>query len=117
MSTTVAEARKAPRRASLRERTREGRYAFLLLIPSAVVVFGIVVYPIIKTLITSFYAVKSPFPGDYPGVGVRNYTTALHQGEFWSSVLRTLYFTAVSTTLEVLFGLGIALLLNAPLRM
>src|ERR1700760_4589889 len=105
MSTTVAEVREPPRRISLRERTREGRYAFVLLIPSIIVVFGIVIYPIIKTLITSFYSVKSPFPGDYPWVGLRNYTTALHQAEFWSSILRTLYFTAVSTTLEVVLGL------------
>jgi multiple sugar transport system permease protein/N,N'-diacetylchitobiose transport system permease protein len=117
VSTTAAPARPAPQRLSLRARTREGRYAFLLLIPSIVVVFGIVIYPIIKTLITSFYAVKSPFPAAWPGVGLRNYTTALSQGEFWSSVLRTLYFTGVSTALEVLFGLGIALLLNARLRM
>jgi ABC-type sugar transport system permease subunit len=117
MASTVAEVRDPPRRISLRERTREGRFAFALLIPSIVVVFGIVIYPIIKTLITSFYAVKSPFPGTWPGVGLRNYTTALHQAEFWSSILRTLYFTAVSTTFEVILGLGIALLLNAPLRM
>jgi multiple sugar transport system permease protein/N,N'-diacetylchitobiose transport system permease protein len=117
VSTTAVPARSAPRRVSLKTRTREGRYALLLLIPSIVVVFGIVIYPIVKTLITSFYAVKSPFPGAWPGVGLRNYTAALKQGEFWSSVLRTLYFTGVSTALEVVFGLGIALLLNARLRM
>ena len=36
--------------------------------------------------------------------------------DFWSAVRRTAYFTFVSTGLELVLGLGIALLLNAPLR-
>ncbi len=102
---------------SWRARTREARFALLLLVPSVIVVFGIVIYPIIKTLITSFYAVDSPFPKAWPGVGLGNYSRALSSPQFWSSVERTAYFTFVSTGLELLFGMGIALLLYAPLRM
>jgi len=98
-------------------RTRESRFALALLIPSVIVVFGIVVYPVIKTLITSFYAVDSPFPKAWPGVGFDNYTKALSSAHFWSAVERTAYFTFVSTALELVFGIGIALLLYAPLRM
>jgi multiple sugar transport system permease protein/N,N'-diacetylchitobiose transport system permease protein len=102
---------------SWRARTRESRFALALLVPSVVVVFGIVIYPIIKTLITSFYAVDSPFPRPWPGVGFHNYTQALSNPAFWSAVKRTAYFTFVSTALELVFGMGIALLLYAPLRM
>ncbi|HEY0516380.1 MAG TPA: sugar ABC transporter permease, partial [Solirubrobacteraceae bacterium] len=84
---------------------------------SVIVVFGIVIYPIIKTLITSFYAVDSPFPKAWPGVGLDNYSKALSNPGFWSAVERTGYFTIVSTALELVFGIGIALLLNARLRM
>jgi multiple sugar transport system permease protein/N,N'-diacetylchitobiose transport system permease protein len=98
-------------------RTREARFALALLIPSIVVVFGIVVYPVIKTLITSFYAVDSPFPKAWPGVGLDNYTKALSSAQFWSAVERTAYFTFTSTALELVFGICIALLLYAPLRM
>jgi ABC-type sugar transport system permease subunit len=105
-----------PRPLSWRARTREIRFAALLLVPSVIVVFGIVIYPILRTLYTSFYDVNSPFPGTYPFVGLDNYTHALGNPDFWSAVKRTTYFTVVSTTLEVTFGLGIALLLNAPLR-
>jgi ABC-type sugar transport system permease subunit len=104
-----------PRR-SWRARTRDVRFALVLLIPSVVVVFGIVVYPILRTLYTSFYDVNSPFPGAYPFVGFDNYTHALGSADFWSAVERTGYFTIVLTFLEVTLGLGIALLLNAPLR-
>jgi ABC-type sugar transport system permease subunit len=106
----------APPRPSWRTRTSEGRFAALLLLPSVIVVFGIVIYPILRTLYTSFYAVDSPFPGHFNFVGLRNYTFALGHSEFWSAVGRTAYFTILSTSLELAFGIGIALLLNAPLR-
>jgi ABC-type sugar transport system permease subunit len=106
----------AARSPSWRARTRELRFAALLLIPSVIVVFGIVIYPIVRTVYTSFYDVNSPFPGTYPFAGLDNYTHALGNPDFWSAVRRTVYFTVVSTGLELVFGLGIALLLNAPLR-
>jgi ABC-type sugar transport system permease subunit len=106
----------AARRLSWRARTRELRFAALLLIPSVIVVFGIVIYPILRTVYTSFYDVNSPFPGTYPFAGLDNYTHALGNPDFWSAVRRTVYFTVVSTGLELVFGLGIAMLLNAPLR-
>src|SRR5947209_12322850 len=101
---------------SWRARTREGRFALALLAPSIIVVFGIVIYPILKTLNTSFYAVDTPFAGHFPFIWFRNYTFALSHSEFWSAVARTAYFTVVSTGLELVFGIGVALLLYAPLR-
>jgi ABC-type sugar transport system permease subunit len=101
---------------SWRARTREGRFAAALLLPSVIAVFGIVVYPILRTLYTSLHAVNSPLPGHYSWVGLRNYTFALTHADFWSAVERTAYFTFVSTALELVLGIGIALLLNAPLR-
>jgi ABC-type sugar transport system permease subunit len=99
-----------------RARTREGRLALALLAPSIVVVFGIVIYPILRTLYTSFFAVDTPFPGHFPFIGLRNYTFALSHSEFWSAVGRTAYFTIISTGAELVLGMGIALLLYAPLR-
>jgi multiple sugar transport system permease protein/N,N'-diacetylchitobiose transport system permease protein len=61
--------------------------------------------------------VTSPFPGAYPWVGLGHYGDILHDGAVWSAVLRTLYFTGLSTVLEIGCGIGLALLLNAPLRM
>ena len=101
---------------SWRARTREGRFALALLAPSIIVVFGIVIYPILRTLYTSLFAVDTPFPGHFPWVGLDNYKFAITHGEFWSAVERTAYFTIVSTGLELVFGMGIALLLYAPLR-
>src|SRR5205085_8166994 len=115
-STPTAGTLPRTRSTSWRARTREGRFALALLAPSIVVVFGIVIYPILRTLYTSLFRVDTPFPGQFPFIGLRNYSFALSQPEFWSAVRRTAYFTVVSTGLELVFGIGIALLLYAPLR-
>jgi ABC-type sugar transport system permease subunit len=94
----------------------QARLAFWLLVPAAVAVFGVIVYPLLRTILISLFQVQSSLATDTPFVGVRNYTQLLGSGEFWSAVGRTLYFTLVSTGLELVFGLLIAGLLNAPLR-
>ena len=91
---------------------REGWLALLLLLPSLVVVFGIVIYPLVHTLYTSLFAVDSAFPGSYPFVGLKNYLQALKGGDFWASILRTAYFTLVTTFAEVILGILLGLLLN-----
>jgi multiple sugar transport system permease protein/N,N'-diacetylchitobiose transport system permease protein len=88
----------------------------MLLIPSLVVVFGIIIYPLLKTLYTSFYDVNSVFPGSYPFIGLRNYSTIFHSAEFWSALRRTAYFTIVSTFLEVILGVMLGILLNQKFK-
>ncbi|NUR31542.1 MAG: sugar ABC transporter permease, partial [Catenulispora sp.] len=99
---------------------RRGRVALLayaLLVPAALVVFGVVLYPAGRALVISFFDVDSPFPGAYPFVGLRNYTDILTGARFWTAAQHTMYFTLASTTLEVVLGLGLAHLLAAPIRL
>ncbi|GAA1662586.1 sugar ABC transporter permease [Fodinicola feengrottensis] len=98
-------------------RTREPRFAAALLIPSVIVVFGIVLYPILRTLYTSFFTVDTPFPGTYPFVGLENYGKIITDPAVWAAIGRTAYFTLLSTALEIGLGIGLALLLNAKLRL
>lgn len=95
----------------------QGGLAALLLLPAAVVVFGIIVYPILRTVLISFFNVDSAVATSTPFVGIRNFTDIIGNSDFWSTMGRTLYFTVLSTSLELLLGLGLALLMNAPLRM
>lgn len=99
-----------------RRRESQGRLAFWLLLPAAVAVFGVIVYPIFRTLLISFFEVNSVLAVDTPFVGFGNYASALASSGFWSSLGRTLYFTFTSTALELVLGLGLAALLNAPMR-
>ena len=95
---------------------REGGLALLLLLPSAVLVFGIIIYPLLRTLWTSLFAVDSPFPGHYPFVGLGNYRHTFSNPEFWAAIRRTAYFTIVSTFLELGLGILIGLLMNVQFR-
>jgi multiple sugar transport system permease protein/N,N'-diacetylchitobiose transport system permease protein len=95
---------------------RQGMMAFWLLLPAAIAVFGVVVYPVLRTLLISFFDVNSALATRTPFVGLRNYTHVLSDADFWASTGRTLYFTLVSTGLELVLGLALAALLNAEMR-
>jgi len=97
-------------------RRSPGLTALGLLTPAILVVFGIIVYPMIRTAVYSVTDVTSAMQTSAPFVGVANYATALAGAKFWSSMGRTLYFTIVSTSLELVLGLGIAGLLNAKIK-
>jgi multiple sugar transport system permease protein len=53
---------------------------------------------------------------DKPFVGLDNYKDLIDDERFRRSVINTLYFTGASVPLGMAIGLGIALLLNQPLR-
>ncbi len=99
-----------------RKRESQERLAFWLLLPAAFAVFGVIIYPVLRTLIISFFDVNSALATVTPFVGLQNYTHTLTNPAFWSPMGRTLYFTIVSTALELGFGLVVAGLLNARLR-
>lgn len=114
MRSTVREADRprAPRSTG----QHEGRFALLLLLPAAVVVFGVVIWPVARTLVVSLYDVDSAMPGTYPFVGLDNYVRVFQDDRFYTVLGHTMYFTLVSTFLELALGIAVALLLNAPLR-
>jgi len=98
-------------------RRSQGLLALVLLIPAIVVVFGIIVYPMIQTLIYSVTNVQSAMQTSAPFVGLANFGKALSNSNFWASMGRTLYFTVISTSIELVLGLGIAALLNARIHL
>jgi len=53
---------------------------------------------------------------DKPFIGLDNYRDMLADKDFRKSVVNTAYFTGASVPLTMLIGLGLALLLNQPLR-
>jgi len=97
-------------------RHSQGLYAAGLLAPAIIVVFGIIIYPMIRTGVYSVTDVTSAMQTSAPFVGFSNYSSALSGNQFWASMGRTLYFTVVSTALELVLGLGIAGLLNANIK-
>ncbi len=90
--------------------------AVFMLLPAALAVFGIIVYPVLRTLLISFFQVDSALATRTPFVGLDNYASVLSDPGFRATIGRTMYFTLVSTGLELVLGLGLAALLSAELR-
>jgi ABC-type sugar transport system permease subunit len=84
-----------------------------MLLPAIGIITIISLLPILFTFVLSFTntPLHNPTPQEF--VGLKNYTDFLRSADFWSSIWRTLYFTLVSVGLELLLGLGIALLIHA----
>jgi multiple sugar transport system permease protein/N,N'-diacetylchitobiose transport system permease protein len=102
--------------AASRDRRGQAWLALALLVPAAVVVFGVVLYPALRALWISFFDVDSPMPGAYPFTGIGNYRDVLTDPLVWTAAGHTVYFTLVSTAAELVLGVLLALLMNAPLR-
>jgi ABC-type sugar transport system permease subunit len=99
------------RRYSLRQ--QDMRLAWLLLLPSLLVILGVTLWPIISTFFLSFYNAPTGINQTRTFVGFGNYATILQDQTFWETIGRTLYFTVVSVSLELLLGLGIAQLVQS----
>lgn len=93
-------------------RWQEYRFAYLLIIPSLILLCGIILYPILDNFVISLYKYDLTKPWFRPFLGLGNYWELFHDHEFWASVGRAAYFTVVSVSLEVVLGLAIALFLN-----
>ncbi len=99
------------RRLSLRQ--QDTRIAWLLVIPSLIVIFGVTLWPIISTFVLSLFNAPTGIDQTRTFVGPDNYTQLLGDQTFWDTVGRTLYFTVVSVGLELILGLGIAQLIQS----
>jgi len=89
------------------------RYA--LLAPTVFYVAAIALLPILFTLWLSFRR-QLPIFHISQFVGLENYAFLLEDARFWNALGNTAYFVAVSVTLELVLGLGFALLLNQNFR-
>lgn len=99
-----------------KRRNGERRLAFWLLLPAILAVFGIILYPLYRTVLISLFEVKSAVAVDPPFIGLGNFQEALSSPGLWSATGRTLYFTLVSTGIELVLGFLVAWLLNKKFR-
>jgi ABC-type sugar transport system permease subunit len=90
----------------------EQQFAFLILAPAAVIIFGVVLVPLVSTFIYSLQNMELISAERGKFLGLWNYIQVLGSAWFWQALARTLYFTGVSVALETMLGLIVALLLN-----
>jgi ABC-type sugar transport system permease subunit len=99
------------RRISLRQ--KDARLGWLFLAPSLVVILGVTLWPILTTLVLSFYNAPAGINQPRTFIGFENYLNLLRDQTFWETIGRTMYFTVVSVSLELVIGLGIAQLIQS----
>jgi multiple sugar transport system permease protein len=105
---------------------REARLAWLLILPTALIVFGVVLFPAIFSIWISFHDVGlkelgNVFQAEF--VGLDNYRAVVDDFAFkfqglrsWGAAVTSVVYSFISTFVTILFGLVAALLLNRPFR-
>ena len=105
---------------------REVRLAWALILPTFLIVFGLILFPAIFSVWISFHKVGLNNLNDVlhaPFIGFDNYKAVFLDFAFkWVSFSQmgaaatTVFYSFASTTLTLLFGLAAALLLNKPFK-
>jgi len=89
---------------------------YLLLMPSVIVLLVVTVIPFIYLFGTSFTPLDLTRPETKEFGGLINYQELYHDHRFWNSVWVQVRLSVATVSLQLLIGLGIALLLNTGLR-
>jgi multiple sugar transport system permease protein len=105
---------------------REAWLAWALTSPTALIVFGLVLFPAVFSVWISFHDVTLRNLNDVfhaPFVGLENYRNVINDFAFkfqnlrvWGAAITSIVYSFVATAVTVLFGLIAALLLNRPFR-
>jgi ABC-type sugar transport system permease subunit len=88
--------------------------AYLLLLPFLVHFVIVVAFPFFYSIYLSFF--QAGLNQDPTFIGLQNYLTLMKDGEFRQAMLNTFDYTIVVVAAEITIPLGLALLLNEPLR-
>jgi multiple sugar transport system permease protein len=105
---------------------REARLAWILILPTALIVFGLVVFPAIFSIWISFRDVGLKNLDNVmqaPYVGLENYRLVINDFAFkfqglqsWGAAVTSVVYSFSSTILTLVIGLIASLLLNRPFR-
>ena len=102
---------KLPRTALQR---RQARLAWLLLMPTMLVVLIVAAYPLARTFYLSFTNFAFGQPSHF--IGWTNYYNLINDAKFRESVLETFKFAVITVPCEFVLGLGIALVVNSRFK-
>lgn len=97
-------------------RSQEQRTGLYLILPALVLLLLVFAYPIGRSLWLGFFAQNLGTELKPVFVGFSNYVRIFGDGHFWQTFGITVRFTVLSVLLEVIFGMGVALVLNQTFR-
>jgi multiple sugar transport system permease protein len=110
--TAVAVAKRR-RKPAISDKTQaERRLAFMLCAPAVLAMLLVTVYPIAYAIVLSLQKVDLRFPQESGFVGLDNYKAVLTSDLWWQGVLNTLIIAVVSVAIELVIGMGIAIVMH-----
>jgi multiple sugar transport system permease protein len=90
---------------------------FLLLLPAIVILVATIAAPLLFSLYSSFTAYRLTRPETlWTFIGWRNYGNVFSDPVFWQAFARTVLLLTIALNLEMLLGLGLALLVEKATR-
>jgi multiple sugar transport system permease protein len=105
---------------------RETQLAWALISPTALIVFGLVIFPAIFSIWVSFHDIGLKNLNDVfhaPYIGFENYQKVINDYSFkfqglknWGAAVTTIVYAFASTSLAIIIGMIASLLLNRPFR-
>ena len=90
----------------------ERRLGWLLCAPAVVVMVAVTAYPIGYAIYLSLQRYDLRFPARQEFVGLSNYATVLTDSLWWTAFWVTMVITVVSLAIELVLGMGLALIMR-----
>lgn len=104
---------KAQQSALTRSRTRT---AWLLLLPTLLVVIAVAAFPLLQTIYYSFTDARLASVRPTEWVGLENYQDLIEDDDFRNAVWVTVRFTAITIVVEFILGMIVALVVNSQFK-
>lgn len=95
--------------------TKATTTGILLLLPSAALVLSLIIFPVFYNVVLGFYEKHALMPMA-SWVGLKNYLFLLQDVRFWNSFYLATIYTLASTALQLILGIGGALILHSRFR-
>jgi multiple sugar transport system permease protein len=111
-------ARTTPRTIAGRARGLSDRaIAWIFVAPSIIILLAINIFPLLWTVYLSFTNYRANQPGRaVEWIGTRNYERILSSSDIWGYLQVTAHFVVWTMLIQVILGLGLALLINRGFR-
>ncbi len=88
------------------------KLGWLLCTPALVAMIAVTAYPIVYACYLSLFRYDLRFPDKRAFTGIDNYLSVLSSTVWWEALLNTVIITAVSVSMELLLGMGFALIMH-----
>jgi multiple sugar transport system permease protein len=89
---------------------------YIMIIPVTAILAAVAIYPFLFALRLSLTNAKTNNFQNPEWVGISNYVNILTSGRFWDSTLLTIIYVGAALSLEIVLGLGLAMLAEKATR-